>query len=87
MRGGNFGDSRPIGAGASESRIDLGPEFRIYYGRDGRKIILLEGGDKSSQSADIANALGFWNDYKKQKAASEAKAKLQKGSAERPKKR
>ena len=87
MRGGNFGDSRPVGGGASESRIDFGPGFRIYYGRDGRKIVLLDGGDKSSQSADIANALGFWNDYKKQKAASEAKAKLQKRSAERPKKR
>jgi putative addiction module killer protein len=87
MRGGNFGNSRPIGGGASESRIDFGPGFRIYYGRDGRKIILLDGGDKSTQSADIANALGFWNDYKKQKAAMGAKVKLQERSAQRPKKR
>lgn len=41
MRGGNFSDSRPIGRGASENRIDLGPGYRIYYGIDGDKIILL----------------------------------------------
>jgi len=87
MRGGNFGDSKPIGGGASESRIDFGPGFRIYYGRDGKKVVLLDGGDKSTQPSDIANVLGFWNEYKKQKAAAAAKTKLQEGSPGRPKKR
>ena len=49
LRGGNFGDSRPIGHGASENRIDFGPGYRIYYGIDGQDIVLLYGGDKSSQ--------------------------------------
>src|ERR1700733_14520716 len=65
FRGGNFGDSAPIGAGASESRIDLGPGFRIYYGREGDTIVLLCGGDKSTQAGDIRQAKIFWTDYKK----------------------
>src|SRR5580698_816833 len=56
FRGGNFGDSAPIGAGASESRIDLGPGFRIYYGVSGHRIILLCGGDKGTQRRDIKRA-------------------------------
>lgn len=89
MRGGNFGDSGLIGDGASESRIDFGPGFRIYYGRDGEKIILLDGGDKSTQAADISDAKGFWNSHKerKKRANEEQKAKLQKRSSKRSKKR
>jgi putative addiction module killer protein len=87
MRGGNFGDSRPVGSGVSEARVHFGPGFRIYYGLDGKKIILLDGGDKSSQANDIANAKGFWNEYKKQKKSREEKARLQERPAQRPKKR
>jgi putative addiction module killer protein len=61
---GNFGDSEPIGHGASESRIDLGPGWRIYYGVDGGKVVLLCGGDKSTQAGDINIALAYWNDYR-----------------------
>ncbi|HEY6340327.1 MAG TPA: type II toxin-antitoxin system RelE/ParE family toxin [Bryobacteraceae bacterium] len=61
---GNFGDSEPIGQGASESRIDLGPGWRIYYGVDGDKVVLLYGGDKSTQAGDINTALAYWNDYR-----------------------
>jgi putative addiction module killer protein len=64
FRGGNFGDSRPIGGGASENRIDFGPGYRIYYGVSGSKIILLCGGDKSTQHADIPRAISYWEDYK-----------------------
>lgn len=64
LRGGNFSDSRPIGQGASESRIDFGPGYRIYYVTVGKKILLLYGGDKASQSADIQIALGLWKDFK-----------------------
>jgi putative addiction module killer protein len=67
MRGGNFSDSRPIGAGASESRIHTGPGYRIYYGIDGNKIVLLLGGDKSSQTLDIRSALKYWQDYRERK--------------------
>ncbi|MBP1843683.1 putative addiction module killer protein [Rhizobium petrolearium] len=54
---GNPGDVKPVGSGISEMRIDYGPGYRIYFTRRGEKlIILLCGGDKSSQSADIASA-------------------------------
>ena len=65
LRGGNFGNSEPIGGGASESKIDFGPGYRIYYGIDGSKVVLLCAGDKSTQNADIRRAKGYWKDYKK----------------------
>ena len=65
LMSGNFGKSEPIGDGASESKIDFGPGYRIYYGVDGDEIVLLCGGDKSTQSADIIRAKEYWSDYKK----------------------
>jgi putative addiction module killer protein len=54
---GNFGDSRPVGDGISELRIDYGPGYRLYFTRKGQEIvILLCGGDKSTQSKDIESA-------------------------------
>jgi putative addiction module killer protein len=54
---GNAGDSRPIGEGLSELCIHYGPGYRVYYKDTGREIILLLcGGDKSTQTADIARA-------------------------------
>ena len=67
FRTGNFGDSKSIGGGALESRLDLGPGYRIYYGVDGDDIILLNGGHKASQTADIRNALSYWKSYKERK--------------------
>ena len=61
---GNFGDSKYLGEGVFESRIDLGPGYRIYYGTDGDKVILLCGGDKSTQNSDFARAKSYWADYK-----------------------
>ena len=56
--GGNPGDARPVGSGVSELRIDYGPGYRVYYQQKGsRLIILLAGGDKSSRSRDIEEAL------------------------------
>jgi|ERR1700687_138497 len=73
LRGGNFGDSSPIGEGASESRIDFGPGYRVYYATVGKKILLLYGGDKASQSADIPTALIFWRDFKGRQKKKHAK--------------
>lgn len=68
FRSGNFGDSRPIGSGASESRIHFGPGYRIYYGIDGMDlVILLCGGDKSTQNTDIACARKYWDEYRQRR--------------------
>lgn len=55
--GGNPGDVRPVGSGISELRIDYGPGYRVYYLQEGDTLVLLLcGGDKSSQDQDIAEA-------------------------------
>ncbi|TVQ88179.1 MAG: addiction module protein [Chromatiaceae bacterium] len=51
---GNFGDVKPVGAGVSERRIDFGPGYRVYFGQDGQRlVILLVGGTKTRQQRDI----------------------------------
>ena len=58
LAAGNPGDVRPVGESVSELRIDYGPGYRVYFKRNGRElIILLVGGDKSSQAKDIKAAL------------------------------
>jgi len=54
---GNFGDCKPVGDGVSEMRIDVGPGYRVYFTRRGSVVyLLLLGGDKATQTADIAKA-------------------------------
>ena len=58
-----------VGEGVLEFRIDFGPGYRVYFGRDGeRLVILLAGGTKRRQDADIAAAKSRWTDYKARKA-------------------
>jgi putative addiction module killer protein len=58
LAAGHPGDVKPIGDGVCELRMHFGPGYRVYFTQNGREIvILLAGGDKSSQSADIKTAL------------------------------
>jgi putative addiction module killer protein len=61
---GNFGDHKSVGEGVWELRIDHGPGYRVYYALSGRHIVLLLcGGDKRKQAADIGRAIAMWKDY------------------------
>jgi putative addiction module killer protein len=67
MADGHFGDAKPIGDGLSEARIDYGPGYRVYFMQQGRHVvILLCGGDKSSQSRDIKQARLIAKSWKEQ---------------------
>jgi putative addiction module killer protein len=66
IQAGNFGDIEPVGEGVSELRIHLGAGYRVYLGRHGKDVvILLCGGDKSSQFSDIKKAKIFWAEWKR----------------------
>ncbi len=61
---GNFGDVKFLRDGVSELRIDWGPGYRVYLGRDGRTVVvLLCGGDKRKQDADIGKAVELWQEH------------------------
>lgn len=60
---GNFGDHHSVGEGVCELVIDFGPGYRVYYGLDGKLVIILCGGTKGTQTADIARAQKYWRDY------------------------
>lgn len=60
----NLSNVRGVGGGVLEFRIDFGPGYRIYFGRDGQTlVILLAGGTKKRQQQDIARARAHWEDY------------------------
>jgi len=68
MEQGNFSNAKGVGVGVSEYKIDHGPGYRVYFGRDGEKlVILLGGGTKKRQQKDIETAKALWQDYKKRK--------------------
>jgi putative addiction module killer protein len=69
LRLGNFGDCRSVGEGVHELSLDFGAGYRVYYSRVGaRLVLLLGGGDKSSQNRDIREAKGHWQEYQEEHA-------------------
>jgi putative addiction module killer protein len=65
MESGNFSAAKSAGAGVSELRLDFGPGYRVYFGKDGEQlVILLAGGSKKRQQADIETAQALWAEYK-----------------------
>src|SRR5438132_1598512 len=77
LEAGNFGAAKPLSEGMFELRLDFGPGYRVYYGREGRNIIiLLGGGSKRRQDADIVAAVMRWKRYKQAKAADGANTRL-----------
>lgn len=65
---GNTSNVKTVGDGVMEYRIDWGPGYRVYFGRDGEAmVILLTGGTKQRQQRDIETAKEFWADYKRRR--------------------
>ena len=68
MEQGNFSNAKGVGTGVSEYRINFGPGYRVYFGKDGDAlIILLGGGTKKRQQKDIEAAQDLWREYKQRK--------------------
>ncbi len=68
MEQSNFSNVKGVGSGVYEYRIDFGPGYRIYFGKDGdRLVILLAGGTKKRQDVDVSAAKAHWRDYKRRK--------------------
>lgn len=65
VRLGNLSDCKPVGEGVSELRVDYGPGYRVYFGQHGRTVVvLLCGGDKSTQDRDIRLAKKYWREFR-----------------------
>lgn len=61
---GLFGDAKALREGVRELRVDCGPGYRVYYALAGRTVVLLlSGGDKRTQRADVARAVGYWLEF------------------------
>jgi putative addiction module killer protein len=68
LKTGNFSNTKGVGSGVFEYRIHFGPGYRIYFGKDGEKVvILLGGGTKTRQDLAIRQATARWADYRKRK--------------------
>ena len=72
VRLGNLGNSKSVGEGVCELKIDFGPGYRVYFGQLGSTIVLLIcGGDKSTQEQDIRKAYEYWKEYGERENANE----------------
>ncbi len=68
MEQGNLSNVKGVGTGVFENRIDFGPGYRVYFGKDGDNLILLlGGGTKKRQQNDIDEAKTLWREYKRRK--------------------
>ncbi len=66
LKAGNFGDCEPLRDGVSELRVHYGPGYRVYFGKIGQTVVLLLcGGDKRTQEADIDRAVAYLADFKR----------------------
>jgi len=63
VENGNLGNTHGVGEGVRELVINEGPGYRVYFGQDGERVILLNGGTKKTQRQDIQWAKDFWRDY------------------------
>ena len=69
LRAGNFGDCKPVGEGVFELRVHAGPGYRVYFGQAGTTVVLLLiGGDKSTQHKDIPVAQAYWLEYRRSRS-------------------
>ncbi len=72
-----MGDVKPVGEGVNELRLAFGAGYRVYFGSvDDEIIILLFGGDKSSQDKDIKKAKEYWSDYRRKNNGRKSKSFL-----------
>ena len=68
LTAGNFSNVKGVGPGVFEYRIDFGPGYRVYFGKDGERLVILLGcGTKKRQQQDISAATANWLDYKRRK--------------------
>src|ERR1700731_3624194 len=71
---GNFSNAKSVGAGVYECKINFGPGYRVYFGKQGEQaVILLGGGTKQRQQIDIKRAVERWEDYKRRKKQQKEK--------------
>lgn len=71
---GNLGDHKSVGGGVLEARVMFGPGYRIYFGKDGAQLVLLLlGGDKSTQTSAVARAQASWKAYREDKRRDKTK--------------
>lgn len=69
VEAGNMGDCEPVGEGVTELRVHVGAGYRVYCGQHGKTmVVLLCGGNKGSQAADIKRAKAFWSDWKRRQS-------------------
>lgn len=75
LEAGNTSNVKAVGEGVNELKIDFGPGYRVYFGWDGSEmVILLGGGTKKRQDADIKKAQSYWIDYRTRKREAQRKA-------------
>jgi putative addiction module killer protein len=78
LEAGNFSTAKGVGAGLFELRLDFGPGYRVYFGRDGEElVILVGGGSKKREQRDIDSARLLWREYKRLKGTGTGYVKFE----------